>query len=65
MARVNVEGIVDQLAYQFRRALRDALDSTDLDSDIDEHELYRNFRRAIGRKTSRWERIHDKYVDVD
>lgn len=63
MASVKMEEIVDHLSSEVRRALEDAVRQVDPDSQINSHELFRAFRRAIGRKCSTWERVPDHYVE--
>lgn len=65
MARVKIEEIVDHLSSEIRNALKQAVENTLPDADFDERELFRNFRRAVGRKCSTWENVPDHYVDKD
>ena|SRR2546425_677867 len=65
MARVKIEDIVDHLSSEMRRALEDAVKATISDAEFDSHELYRSFRRAVGRKCSTWEQVPDHYVELD
>ncbi|MEC4766345.1 hypothetical protein LPL18_003200 [Halomonas sp. CUBES01] len=62
MAQVDIEEVVDHLSREMRRALRDAVDEVNPDSDLDEYELFRAFKRAVRRKCSTWETIPDQYV---
>ena len=64
MARVKIEDVVDHLSSEMRRALADAVRAQFKES-FDEYELYRAFRRAVGRKCSTWEQVPDNYVEVD
>lgn len=63
MASVKMEEVVDHLSTEVRRALEEAVRDVAPDSRIDSHELFRAFRRAIGRKCSTWERVPDHYVE--
>lgn len=63
MARVKMEEIVDHLSSEVRRALKDAVLRVDPDIEINEYELFRAFKRAIGRKCNTWENVPDSYVD--
>jgi len=62
MKYVDPEKIVDHLSTEMRRALKAAVDEVAPDADIDEHGLFRAFRRAVGRKCSRWEQVPDNCV---
>lgn len=64
MARVKIEGIVDHLSSEMRRALKDAVSEVAPKTRFDEYELFRAFRRAVSRKCSTWESVPDHYVDV-
>jgi hypothetical protein len=63
MARVKPEAIVDHLSSQMRRALEEAVLRVIPDAEFDSHQLYREFRRAVGRKCSTWERVPDRCVE--
>ena len=63
MARVKMEKIVDHLSSEIRRALVDAVEREIPGSSVDAYSLFREFRRAVGRKCSTWERVPDSYVD--
>lgn len=65
MARIKAEEIVDHLSSEMRRALRDAVKEVIPDVSVDEYQLFRAFRRAVGRKCSTWEQVPDQYVEVD
>lgn len=65
MARVKMQSIVEHLSTQMKRALEAAVQDVDSDSEIDRSELYRAFKRAVGRKCSTWETVPDSYVDAD
>lgn len=62
MAQVQIKEIVDHLSSEFRRALGAAVEEVSLESEIDPYELYRAFKRAVGRKCSTWETVPDSYV---
>jgi len=51
-ARIKVQDIVDDLNSQFTRALAEAVSEVLPDADVDEHELFRAFNRAVGGKCS-------------
>ncbi len=65
MARIKVQEVIDHMASQFRSALEAAVnEAVDDDGSFDRYELYRAFRRAVGRKCSTWERVPDRYIDM-
>jgi len=65
MARVKIEQIVDHLSSEMRRALEDAVQRTCPDCRVDAHALFREFKRAVGRKCSTWENVPDHYVEAE
>lgn len=65
MARVKIEEVIDHLSSEMRRALEDAVRETIPNVQVDAHELFRSFRRAVRRKCSTWERVPDNYVDIE
>ena len=65
MARVKMESIVDHLSSEVQKALEAAVKEAAPDAHFDAHELFRAFRRAIGRKCNIWERVPDNAVDRD
>jgi hypothetical protein len=62
VAQVQIEQIVDHLSAEMQRALEQAVQDTIKDAKFDSHELFRAFRRAVGRKCSNWESVPDHYV---
>lgn len=64
MARVHIENIVDHLSSEMRRALEAAVQEVLPNADVDTHQLFRAFRRAVGRKCSTWESVPDNFVDA-
>ena len=65
MARVQMEEIVEHLRTEMRRALEDAVKQATPGAQFDSHDLYREFRRAVGRRCNMWEEVPDPYVDTD
>lgn len=65
MARVKIEEVVDHLRSEMRRALEDAVKECVPEADVDAHDLFRAFKRAVRRKCSTWERVPDQYVEKD
>jgi len=65
VARVKIEEIVDHLGTEMRKALSIAVNNVIPDAEFDERQLFRAFRRAVGRKCNTWESVPDQYVDKD
>jgi len=65
MARVKIEDILEHLDHEIRGALRDATLETMPNSNFDEHQLFRAFKRAVRRKCNTWETVPDHCVDKD
>jgi hypothetical protein len=63
VARVKIEDVVDHLSSEIRRALSDAVKHELPNAKFDEHALFREFRRAVGRKCNTWETVPDHLVD--
>lgn len=63
MASVKMEEIVAHLSSEVRRALEDAVRQVAPETQINSHELFRAFKRAIGRKCNTWEQVPDQYVE--
>lgn len=62
MASVNIEEVIDHLSSEIRRALEDAVQEVAPEAEVDSYDLYRAFKRAVGRKCSTWETVPDRYV---
>ena len=63
MARVKIGEIVSHLSTEFRKALDEAVRKEIPDADFNPQQLFREFRRAVGRKCSTWESVPDHYVE--
>jgi len=63
MAKIKVEEIVDDLSSEFRRALADAVREVMPGIQCDEYQLFRAFKRAVGRKCSIWETVKNSHVE--
>lgn len=63
MARIKVEEVVDHLSGEFRKALVEALREVSPSTQVDEHEFFIAFKRAVYRKCSIWERVPDRFVE--
>ena len=65
MARVKIEEIIDHLSSEMRRALEETLRTIAPSVHCDAHQLFREFRRNVGRKCSTWETVPDQYVETN
>ena len=65
MVRIQPDEIVDELSSEFRRSLVGAVNEVIPNTKFDSYELFRAFKRAVRRKCSNWERISDRYVEID
>ena len=62
MAEVRIERIIEHLDYDMKRALEDAISRVMPNVVIDRRELYNEFRKAVGRKSSTWVQVSDSDV---
>lgn len=65
MARIKIEDIIEHLDYDMKRALEDAVQRVIPNADVDRNTLFREFRKAVGRKCSTWENVPDHYIEFD
>jgi len=65
MARVKIEDVIDHLELDMKRALEDAVRRMMPDANIDINRIFREFRKAVGRKCSTWESVPDRYIEQD
>ncbi len=63
MARVRIEDIVEHLSSDMRRALEDAVRETVQGANFEPYELFRAFRRAVGRTCDTWANVPDNCVE--
>ena len=63
MVGVRIQSIIEHLDHDMKRALEDAVSRALPDATIDRSELYREFRRAVGRKCSTWVNVPDRDVE--
>jgi hypothetical protein len=63
MARVKIEGVIEHIDHDLRRALSDAVNEVIPDVQFDEYELFRAFSRAVGRKCNTWESVPDHLIE--
>ena len=62
MAHIKIEDIVDHLDLELKRALESAVEDVLPDVTVDRSELFRSFRRAVGRKCKEWIEVPDEFV---
>lgn len=62
MARIKIEYVIDRLDYDMKRALEAAVEEVLPNATIDRNDLFRAFKRAVGRKCTTWVNIPDQYV---
>ncbi len=62
MARVRIEEVINHLSSEMRGALKQAVQRTMPDVEFDSNRLFREFKRAVGRKCSTWEQVPDRLV---
>ncbi|MCS6767055.1 MAG: hypothetical protein MO847_12020 [Candidatus Protistobacter heckmanni] len=65
MARINMEGLLDDLGPQMRSAREMEAKEILPEAEVDKMELFRAFKRAIKRKCATWERVPDNHVDAE
>ncbi len=65
MARVKIEEVIDDLSSEIRSALEAAIKEVLPGAQFDSYELFRAFKRAVGRKCGTWEEVRDAYVDTE
>lgn len=65
MAKVKIEEIVDHLSSEMRRALAETFATVAPGVQVDDRELFREFKRNVYRKCNIWENVPDRYVEKD
>ncbi len=60
--QINIEGVVEHLDYGMKRALEQAVRRQFPDADINRNALFKDFKRAVGRKCNTWERVPDRLI---
>jgi hypothetical protein len=63
MARVRIEGVIEHVDYDLRRALVDAVNEVIPNAQFDDYALFRAFVRAVGRKCNTWESVPDHLIE--
>jgi hypothetical protein len=62
MAQVQIEEVIDHLSHEMKAALEKAVNDVLPRAEFDRNELFRAFRRAVGRKCNEWEEVPDSHV---
>ncbi|TCK98021.1 hypothetical protein EDC19_0427 [Natranaerovirga hydrolytica] len=65
MARIKIEGVLESLDYDLKKALRDTIDEYSKQSSMSDSELFRLFVKKATRRCSTWERVPDRFIDTD
>jgi hypothetical protein len=65
MARVKIEEVIDHLSSEMRRTLEETVKTVVPSAHFDAHDLFREFRRNVGRKCNTWETVPDQYIEKD
>ncbi len=65
MAKIKAGEIIEHLAQPMRKALEDALTKVLPGTQYDPQELFKEFRRAVGRRCRPYEIVPESYVDCD
>ena len=63
MAKVKIEEVIDHLDTEIRRALEETIKTHFPNTNFDTREVFRTFKRMVGRKCNTWERVPDIYVE--
>lgn len=63
MARVKIEGILESLDYELKKALRDTIDEYNVRPNMSDSQLYRVFVKKAYKRCSTWERVPDRCID--
>ncbi|PAX06390.1 hypothetical protein CKY28_17465 [Sphingomonas lenta] len=62
---MKIEDVVDHLRGEMRRALAQTLKTVAPEVQVDDGQLFREFRRNVSRRCSTWETVPDHCVDKD
>jgi hypothetical protein len=63
MARIKPEEIVDELSFEFRAALGEAVKQIIPEAQFDEQKLFQAFKHAVRKNCRTWETVRDSYVE--
>ena len=63
MAKVKIEDVIDHLDTEIRNALAETIKDHFPNQSFDERDVFRTFKRMVGRKCSTWESVPDQYVE--
>jgi len=62
MAKLNIEGVIDHLESEFRKALQATLREHFPDHDANSRAVYKTFKQQVYKKCNDWESIPNKYI---
>jgi hypothetical protein len=65
MAKVKAAELVEHLGYPLKQALGDALAKVAPGVTVDLPELFKEFKKAVGRRCRPWENVPGNCVDDD
>lgn len=65
MARVKIDGVLDDLSSEVRSAIRSALTEVAPEALPKEQQIYRAFVRKLSSRAGTWARVRDNHVEVD
>ena len=65
MARVRTAEIFDAFAMQMRAAMDEAIQRAAPGTQVDQRQLYLEFRRALAARLKAWENVPNSAVDAD
>ena len=63
MAKVNIEEVIDHLDNEIRRALAETIKQHFPNINFNERDVFRTFKRMVGRRCSTWENIPDQFIE--
>lgn len=62
MAKVNIEGVMDHLEDEFRKALRATLREHFSEKDFNSRAVFKTFKQEVYKKCNVWESIPNKNI---
>ncbi|MDI6817559.1 MAG: hypothetical protein QME41_10310 [Actinomycetota bacterium] len=65
MYRIRIDEIINQLHASIQASLKEAVEEVLPEAKFDEHRLFDAFKHSVARRCRRWERVSDRYVELD
>lgn len=65
MAKVKIEDIVDHLDTDLRKALAETIKQHFPNQPFSDRDVFRTFKRMVGRKCSTWETVPSHLVETE